>query len=547
MYSLRQQGRKLVACIDCFGKHIRGNSTLFYGDTNLVSATGIQQGDPFGPALFCLAVDESTRKVHTEFNVWYLDDGTIGDTPENVYSNVEQLVDSFRELGLQINQDKCELIILSHTVEERESTVSLFRGLMPEIKVVAESNASLLGAPLAEEGISSVMSVKCEELDRMVTRLRLLENHQAFALLKNCFALPKIQYILRASPVYRREEDLVSFDGSLVKALSAVTNVQFEGDSIIQATLPVRMGGLGIRMSKDIALPAYISSLHSVQGLIQRIMQNVRIPIDAVLDTAVEAWRQIKGSVPDVEVNWSKQSTWDEPLMETVAAGLMERADQISRARLLAAARRESGLWLHALPSPALGTLLDPESFRIAVALRVGAVVCVQHVCKCGKVMDAMGLHGLSCRYSAGRHPRHSAINDVIRRALQSAGIPSVLEPVGVDRGDGKRPDGISVFPFSNGKCLCWDATCIDTFAASHIYGSAVSAGSAAREAEVKKCQKYEALGRRYLFEPIAVETTGVFGTTTGTLLSDMGRRISNVSGDHIGFIGINCHSCSAL
>ena len=76
--------------------------------------------------------------------------------------------------------------------------------------------------------------------------------------------------------------------------------------------------------------------------------------------------------------------------METVAAGLMERADQISRARLLAAARRESGLWLHSLPSSALGTLPDSESFRIAVALRVGAVVCVQHVCKCGKVMDAM-------------------------------------------------------------------------------------------------------------------------------------------------------------
>ena len=41
--------------------------------------------------------------------------------------------------------------------------------------------------------------------------------------------------------------------------------------------------------------------------------------------------------------------------------------------------------------------------------------------------------------------------------------------------------------------------------------------------------KKYEALGRRYLFEPIAVETTGVFGATTGTLISDMGRRISNV------------------
>ena len=69
---------------------------------------------------------------------------------------------------------------------------------MPEIEVIAASNGSLLGAPLSEEGISSVMAAKCEELDRMVSRLRLIENHQDFALLKNCIVLPKIQYILRA-------------------------------------------------------------------------------------------------------------------------------------------------------------------------------------------------------------------------------------------------------------------------------------------------------------------------------------------------------------
>lgn len=250
------------------------------------------------------------------------------------------------------------------------------------------------------------------------------------------------------------------------------------------------------------------------------------------MDTAVADWEGRVGSTLDVDDNRGQQRTWDVPLCESVAAGLLERADQISRSRILAANSRESGLWLHALPTPALGTLLDPESFRIAIALRVGAAICEQHRCKCGKIMDARGLHGLSCKYSAGRHPRHSALNDVIRRALQSAGIPSVLEPVGVDRGDGKRPDGISIFPYSNGKCLCWDATCVDTFAASHIYNSAVSAGSAAREAEVRKCRKYEALSTRYRFEPISVETTGVYGATTCALLSDMGRRISNVSGD---------------
>ena len=39
-------------------------------------------------------------------------------------------------------------------------------------------------------------------------------------------------------------------------------------------------------------------------------------------------------------------------------------------------------------------------------------------------------------------------MNDVIKRALQKAGLPSVLEPPGLDRGDGSHPDGITVFPF---------------------------------------------------------------------------------------------------
>ena len=29
--------------------------------------------------------------------------------------------------------------------------------------------------------------------------------------------------------------------------------------------------------------------------------------------------------------------------------------------------------------------------------------------------MNSRGLHGLSCKYSAGRFPRHSAINDVVK------------------------------------------------------------------------------------------------------------------------------------
>ena len=40
---------------------------------------------------------------------------------------------------------------------------------------------------------------------------------------------------------------------------------------------------------------------------------------------------------------------------------------------------------------------------------------------------------------------RHSAVNDIIKRALASACIPSLLEPPGTFRSDGKRADGMSL------------------------------------------------------------------------------------------------------
>ena len=101
-----------------------------------------------------------------------------------------------------------------------------------------------------------------------------------------------------------------------------------------------------------------------------------------------------------------------------------------------------------------------------------------------------------------------------------------------INRGDGKRPDGVTVFPFDQGKYLCWDATCINTFAESSVNESAIEAGSAAAKAENTKRAKYPDLVRRFKFEPIAIETSGVFGPSTSTIISAIGKRISEKTGE---------------
>ena len=57
---------------------------------------------------------------------------------------------------------------------------------------VSKSRATLLGAPLAEEELSDAVRGKREELERLVSHLELIESHQVFVLIKNCFTIPKL-------------------------------------------------------------------------------------------------------------------------------------------------------------------------------------------------------------------------------------------------------------------------------------------------------------------------------------------------------------------
>ena len=137
------------------------------------------------------------------------------------------------------------------------------------------------------------------------------------------------------------------------------------------------------------------------------------------------------------------------------------------------------------------------------------------------------GHHGLACRMSVGRHPRHSMLNDIIKRALASAGYPSTLEPVGLTRADGKRADGVTMTPWFRGASLAWDATAVDALAPSNMSRSASTPGHAAKAAEEKKCSKYsELVERGFIFQPVAFEVQGRAGPATEDFLHTLGKKI---------------------
>ena len=515
-------------CYSLFYQAYSCSSNLYHGTKTILSATGLQQGDPAGPALFSLGIDSLVKSIEAELNAWFLDDGTIGDTVNEALAALDLLIRRFPDLGGEINGGKCELFLLNHTDEESVRTESLFRQRLPTIKVLSKEYQDLLGSPLTDEAIPRCLEEKHAELQRLTSRLALIDSHPALILLKNCFAIPKLMYVLRTSSAYKFPEQLGIFDDTVKSGLSAICNVDLTDDAWAQARLPVKHGGLGVRASKDLAASAFLASHHATEGLVGRILQSCQLDRQPDPREALVVWRTKANDAP-FPSDPTKQKSWDEVVCNKAANDILTAANQVSRARLLAARDEGSGAWLHALPTPSLGTLLDNECLRIAVALRVGASICQPHKCRCG--VD-IGHHPLSCRYSAGRLPRHAGLNDIIKRSLNTAGIPSVWEPPGLDRGDRRRPDGMSVFPFKNDKALVWDATCADTFAATNINNCALDPAHAANAAETAKCAKYRNLEDRFIFQPIAVETTGVLGQSTKSFLKELGRLMTIETGD---------------
>ena len=239
---------------------------------------------------------------------------------------------------------------------------------------------------------------------------------------------------------------------------------------------------------------------------------------------AITSWSQQCMFGP--EPSSHRQREWEAPILKVISSTLFENASSPQdKARLLAVSRKESGAWLNAFPCPNLGTHLDNDTIRISVGLRLGIKLCQPHKCQCGVLVDELGTHGLSCRKSAGRLSRHSAINDILKRACASINVPSILEPSGVYRDDGKKPDGLTLVPWSKGKCLLWDATCADTMADSYLSSTSRNAGSAALRAENRKFKRYEGVSSLYLFCPFAVETFGPFGDEAQKLVKELGRR----------------------
>lgn len=189
----------------------------------------------------------------------------------------------------------------------------------------------------------------------------------------------------------------------------------------------------------------------------------------------------------------------------------------MARARLLPVSGRESSAWLHALPITSLGLRMDDMQ---------------RH--------QSHGWRSFRVYFVSSQYPPASSGSCYPSCTIIHTG-PTRVEPSGLLCSDGKRPDGVTMIPCSNGKFLVYDATFPGTLAQSYCGNATSSAGAVAIMVGERKLAKYISLDRSHSFTPVTIETLGVIEPKSMAFLKDLSWRIWQWTGEE----KLTCTSCS--
>ena len=255
------------------------HSFLYYGQRDvIISSEGVQQGDPLGPLLFCLAIHDLVAAIQTEFSVFYLDDGTLSGPVDCVMSALTSIEDRAQNLGLELNHSKSELICVDNST--KECILSSF----PLLKITDPEDA---------------IKKKISNLKLLGERIKEIQAHNALCLLRSAFTLPRLLFLIRTASCFQSHL-LAQFDLLLRHLLESLCNISLDDTSWTQASLPINSGGLGIRSAFMLASCTFLASAAGSEPLSLAILPEHFTSVNPHLkEKALSHWKQSLSSPND--------------------------------------------------------------------------------------------------------------------------------------------------------------------------------------------------------------------------------------------------------
>ncbi|KAF2884083.1 hypothetical protein ILUMI_22089 [Ignelater luminosus] len=273
----------------------------------ILSLVGVQRGDPAGPMTFSLTIQPIIDELKSDLIMFYLDDGILSDDREVVLSDFMNLVDRSKEIGFQVNPSKCEFYFCSGDVDTNIFT-----------------------------RCEDVATEKFKPLETMINCLTGLPLRVAYFLVKNCFALPKLTYLLRPSPAWKLPEWCSDLD----KAVEKRSGVDFEHQTGLRSMDPSILSNK-IRKIRNPKGSGRFSRHNELNGILKRSLSLMNMPCSLECGELVRD----DGKRPDgmTHVPWSRGQhlVWDVTYTDTLADSHVEHSAVESGYATKAAAKRK--------------------------------------------------------------------------------------------------------------------------------------------------------------------------------------------------------------
>ena len=402
----------------CEASHIYCHSVD--GCTLIKCETGVQQGDPLGPFLFSAALQtavETTHQAHPLPQIWYLDDGILRGTIELLRRSTLQLETELTHIGLSLNWKKCELYSIDGLTEHED---------FPLRPIVDTKMWSYLGAPLVSPEAACVSSAKTRSL-QVNSQLAIMAQDfpmEALVLARGSAGACRVSHISGACNSSQLEDGLlVPCSQSLRNTLESILAVKIDGKVWNQATLPMRMGGLGLRDPLTEGAPTRFATLLTSKEL---ALQLGAIPehVDREIAAAYSAFQRALGGFPASVDARDKflQKTLSDLLRQKQLTNLLNSGSSNDRQRLSSLCTPHALAWTTgASPWHVLTPFLFRSALRFVLHIPLGSS---PYTCwDCQGSADAAASHAVRCTRTGAQTRGHYAVCSSLSRIASFTGI----------------------------------------------------------------------------------------------------------------------------
>ncbi|KAL0208303.1 hypothetical protein P9112_010890 [Eukaryota sp. TZLM1-RC] len=243
--------------LSSFFYHFYGKeSDLIFNSFGLKSSSGVKQGDPLGPLLFCLAIHKTLNIIKQKYPsikiVAYMDDISLIGSFDLLELVAQEIADSYENIGLHLNASKCLLIGSSaQDLVINDSIVPFTNYSSDAFKFLG---CWLGNVPQIQNELQVILEKMKIELDSMSSLD--IEKHIKFFMLKICYT-GRITHILRSCAPSIALDFCRSFNSLRTEFFADLSDVE---PGMLKSHLfsSANLGGIGFTKSSILCQSAFL-------------------------------------------------------------------------------------------------------------------------------------------------------------------------------------------------------------------------------------------------------------------------------------------------